>query len=534
MRFSIERVLQLEMNMIEDAELLRCYAETRSEEAFAELVGRHLNLVYSAAIRQVGGDAHLAEDITQNVFSDLARKASSLTTHSLLAGWLYTSAHFAAAKIVRGEQRRRVREKEAQLMQQTNSNAGDELQWAQLHPVLDDAMHELAEADRDAILQRYFENKPFLQIGAKLGVTENAARMRVERALEKLREKLATRGVASTSAALAVVLSAQAVSAAPAALTATVVGASLTAVGVGGASSAWSLAGALKLKVMILVACAVVAVVAIFVQHKTIGELQNENAALREAQRVGVAAAPLSAVLSNAEADELDRLRREHLELLRLRGEVGRLRREISENRAKISTIATNQVAESVPEKESKQPINIRARFVTGGAEVFAMFGLPSESATGIIEKDQMEKLMEHLLNSDRVELRGEMRITTASGIQAQINSSESVTNGNHVIETGGMLTVLPKVSDDGLAIELKMIGSLERTYELNASGVPEQKINSDNNQVSNAVIHDGQTVAVFWKWGQQNVVMLVTPTLIDPAGNRILFRQESRFIDEN
>ena len=217
------------MNMIEDAELLRCYAETRSEEAFAELVGRHLNLVYSAAIRQVGGDAHLAEDITQNVFSDLARKASSLTTHSLLAGWLYTSAHFAAAKIVRGEQRRRVREKEAQLMQQTNSNAGDELQWAQLHPVLDDAMHELAEADRDAILQRYFENKPFLQIGAKLGVTENAARMRVERALEKLREKLATRGVASTSAALAVVLSAQAVSAAPAALTATITSAGVPA-----------------------------------------------------------------------------------------------------------------------------------------------------------------------------------------------------------------------------------------------------------------------------------------------------------------
>ena len=526
------------MNMIEDAELLRCYAETRSEEAFAELVGRHLNLVYSAAIRQVGGDAHLAEDITQNVFSDLARKASSLTTHSLLAGWLYTSAHFAAAKIVRGEQRRRVREKEAQLMQQTNSNAGDELQWAQLHPVLDDAMHELAEADRDAILQRYFENKPFLQIGAKLGVTENAARMRVERALEKLREKLATRGVASTSAALAVVLSAQAVSAAPAALTATVVGASLTAVGVGGASSAWSLAGALKLKVMILVACAVVAVVAIFVQHKTIGELQNENAALREAQRVGVAAAPLSAVLSSAEADELERLRREHLELLRLRGEVGRLRREMASLKSLPAVFAATNEATAIQSQDNSAPqVNVKARFVSGTDEAISFLGSFPENSTGIFAEAEMEKLLKQIKEREDIELLSESQVTTLSGRQAQVSATELKTNLTTLLvtESGNTLDVLPTVRPDGRSIDLKISVSNYKRVELDESGIAKPSVVDPAHLVTaTSAVWDGQTVALTKRFEEKKIVILVTPTLIDPAGNRILFRQESRFIDEN
>src|SRR5215469_4014083 len=96
--------------MTPDCELLREFARTNSEDAFAELVKRHLNLVYSAALRQVNGDAHLAKDIAQTVFTDLARKARSLAGRENLSGWLYTSTHFAAAKIIRGESRRRDRE----------------------------------------------------------------------------------------------------------------------------------------------------------------------------------------------------------------------------------------------------------------------------------------------------------------------------------------------------------------------------------------------------------------------------------------
>ena len=87
--------------MTPDSELLGRYARTRSEDAFAELVQRHVNLVYSAALRQVNGDAHLAQDVAQTVFTDLARKATSLMGRHTLTGWLYTSAHFAAAKIAR-------------------------------------------------------------------------------------------------------------------------------------------------------------------------------------------------------------------------------------------------------------------------------------------------------------------------------------------------------------------------------------------------------------------------------------------------
>src|SRR5471032_1175640 len=138
--------------MIEDAELLRRYADSHDEDDFAELVRRHVNLVYSAALRQVNGDAHLAQDITQLVFADLARKAGSLASHRVLAGWLFTSTRFAAAKAVRGERRRHAREAEAHLMQELNREPSAQLDWARVRPVLDDVLGELGDADREAIL----------------------------------------------------------------------------------------------------------------------------------------------------------------------------------------------------------------------------------------------------------------------------------------------------------------------------------------------------------------------------------------------
>src|SRR5471030_1800646 len=110
--------------MTPDHELLRRFAEADSEAAFAELVRRHVNLVYSAALRQVNGDAHLAQDVAQTVFTNLARKAAPLSRREVLTGWLYTSAHFAAAKIVRGENRRRDRE-EKYMGEPTSETAPD-------------------------------------------------------------------------------------------------------------------------------------------------------------------------------------------------------------------------------------------------------------------------------------------------------------------------------------------------------------------------------------------------------------------------
>lgn len=148
--------------MKDDATLLQSYASDRSESDFAELVRRHVNLVYSAALRQVNGDVHLAQDVTQLVFTDLARKAGSMANHRLLAGWLFTSTRFAASKLVRGEQRRRLREQEAQSMQEiTASDSTVSLEWERVRPVLDDALAELGERDREAILLRYLEGREF-------------------------------------------------------------------------------------------------------------------------------------------------------------------------------------------------------------------------------------------------------------------------------------------------------------------------------------------------------------------------------------
>jgi RNA polymerase sigma factor (sigma-70 family) len=136
--------------MQSDGELLCGYAETRSEEAFAELVRRHLDLVHSAALRQVNGDAPLAQDIAQTVFADLARKAGELSGRAVLSGWLYTSTHFAAAKAVRAERRRQAHEQEAHAMHDLLHDPAPGPDWDQLRPVLDAAMLELNEADREA------------------------------------------------------------------------------------------------------------------------------------------------------------------------------------------------------------------------------------------------------------------------------------------------------------------------------------------------------------------------------------------------
>jgi RNA polymerase sigma factor (sigma-70 family) len=190
-----------------DDQLLGRYLEDRSEEAFSELVRRHLDLVYFAALRRVGGDRHLADDVTQSVFADLARKARSLKGRPVLTGWLYTSTRFAAAQAMRTEQRRRTRETEAQTIHELH--LAPEPGWDQLRPVIDEALDELNEQDREAVLLRFFENHSLAEIGAKFSLSPDAARMRIDRALDKLRGLLANRGIASTSVALAAIFASQ-------------------------------------------------------------------------------------------------------------------------------------------------------------------------------------------------------------------------------------------------------------------------------------------------------------------------------------
>src|ERR1035437_7108063 len=251
--------------MTPDPELLARFARTNAEDAFAELVKRHVNLVYAAALRQVNGDEHLAQDVAQTVFTDLARKADALARRESLTGWLYTSAHFAAAKIVRGENRRR--EREEKFMREPIHETAPEADWENIRPALDDAMHALKETDREAILLRYFENRPFAEVGAKLGLNENAARMRVERALENMRTILDKRGV-TTATALASVISAHAVQLAPAGLATTLTTASITMAGTGTTFTLLKIMTATKLKLGISALVVAGAATALVGQHQ--------------------------------------------------------------------------------------------------------------------------------------------------------------------------------------------------------------------------------------------------------------------------
>jgi RNA polymerase sigma factor (sigma-70 family) len=209
---------------IADADLLRQYASSGSEAAFAELVGRHADLVYTAARRQLKGDEHLAEDVAQAVFILLAQKAKTLSKNVVLAGWLYNAARMTAANARRAQERRVRNEqkageamRDAKLSAEAPSRRGEseELKWEEIEPKLDDALGRLRARDRDAIVLRFLSRKSLREVGNAAGISEDAARVRVNRALEKLRRML---GVTAPAAALAAALSAPPAHAAPAAL----------------------------------------------------------------------------------------------------------------------------------------------------------------------------------------------------------------------------------------------------------------------------------------------------------------------------
>ena len=213
-----------------DTEFLSRYVQEGSQEAFAELVRLRVGLVYSLALRQTGGDAHRAEEVAQAVFTDLARKASSLCRHRALIGWLYTSTRYTANKMARSEQRRTAREWEAFTMQENCTQPNPEVPAENLRPLLDEAMLLLPEADRRAILLRYFDGCSMVELGRFLGLSESTAKKRVERALGKLRTHLAKRGLSSTAAAIGAALGQEAAAAiAPAGLAATISGSALVA-----------------------------------------------------------------------------------------------------------------------------------------------------------------------------------------------------------------------------------------------------------------------------------------------------------------
>jgi RNA polymerase sigma factor (sigma-70 family) len=323
--------------MIDDGSLLKEYASSGSEPDFARLVERHLDLVYATALRIVGGDVMLAQDAAQAVFMDLARKARTLTHRTDLTGWLYRSACFAAAKLVRSERRRQVREQEAHQMQEQSSDPHPEPDWDALWAVLDEVMLELRESDREALLLRYFRGGSLADVGNKLGLNENAARMRVERALERLRGVLARRGLHSAGTALVAALTQQTICAAPAGLAATITGAALAGMVPGAGISLLSMITMTHTKSILLGALVVAgAVTPLAIQHRNHARQADEIASLR--QLLSASARPGTPSPDRIDTDELERLRAERRELVRLRGEVASLRARLAETQSRLAS----------------------------------------------------------------------------------------------------------------------------------------------------------------------------------------------------
>ena len=273
----------------DDIALLKEYSESGSEAAFTALVERHADLVYSAALRSAGSP-HAAQEISQAVFVILARKAKSLGDRTILSGWLYQTARLTAANYLRGEIRRQHREQEAYM--QTILNEPESVEaWRQIAPLLDDAIDRLGEKDRNAIVMRFFENKNLSEVGVALGSSEDAAKMRVNRALEKLRKYFTKRGVIHSAAIIAGAVSANSVQAAPAALAKTISAVAVAKGAVASASTLTLVKGALKImawtKVKTAIVAGAVVLLAVGTTTVTVKEIAHQREVAQENRHTG-------------------------------------------------------------------------------------------------------------------------------------------------------------------------------------------------------------------------------------------------------
>lgn len=544
-----------------DSLLLKAYVERRLEAAFNELVHRHVDLVYSAAIRMVR-DPHLAEDVTQGAFIALARQASELVERATLAGWLHRTAQNIAAQTVRTIERRRAREQEAFAMSEQISASAD-VWWEQIEPHLDAALGELIDADRDAVVLRYFHKKSAAEIATILGVSDDAAQKRVSRAVEKLREVFAKNKITIGAGSLGILISANAVQAAPAGLAVKILAAT---------SGLTVTAGITMIQKLFIAGFAAVAIgggIYSFHLQKQIAALHEQQTSLNQ-QIAQMRQERDDATNQLAAAQrEIKQRQNNQDELLRLRGETGVLRRQLDEATKTNRTLPAAVVAMNT--NSSPPQIHIKARFLTMPKDASA--GWYDSTSAGVLTSENYRIALKQLRSRNDVETLAEPEVTTISGHQVQMrairiisvvtnfclqetNGASSIVPQAGAVECGPSLDVVPRVLPDGYTIELPVIASVvafsgyaqstNTTPAYNSAGQeidvptvsPQFRVQSTTNSVN---LFDDQTLVFGLKDNpvqtdaalaeldgsksnplNRHTLVFVTATIIDPAGNRV------------
>jgi RNA polymerase sigma factor (sigma-70 family) len=500
--------------MTNDLDLLGQFNRDHSQDAFAALVNRHVNLVYSAALRQVRSP-QLAEEVAQSVFTDLARNAGKLKPDTILTAWLYQVTRRTAVDVVRKESRRQLREQIASEMNAMNATVND---WTHIEPLLDDAMAVLDDTDRAAVLLRYFENKSLREVGQTLGTSDDAAQKRVSRAVERLREFFTKRNVTIGTSGLAVLISANAVQAAPTGLSAAILTAAIETTKTIGMNMIH------KLLITGMTAAAVGTGIYAFHLQSQIRSLQQQQTLL--GQQIGQLSHERDEATNQLAVwqQENGQLRANETELLKLRAEVSQLRRQQN-----VSPVAAQSETNNLPHVE-KTSIHVGTKFILFPTKDLQALGVewtsgPQDSRVGLLTEQQFKVINEALQGASDVNFIGAPVVITSSGNKAQISVSKPVPAGGTNVNVGISLGVMPYFLTNSSTFDLNLAAELKQL--VGDSSQPGVQTTQITNQVS---LLPGQTVVLEKEipsggWlpdstnipaGPRSFLVFVTPAIVD------------------
>jgi len=507
--------------MTTDSDLLSRFAKENAQDAFAEIARRHLNLVYSAALRQVRSP-QLAEEVAQSVFSDLARNAAKLKPGTVLTAWLYAVTRRSAVDTIRRESRRQLREQIAVEMNDMNATTDE---WTQIAPLLDDAMAELDETDRTAVLLRFFENKTLREVGQALGATDDAAQKRVSRAVDRLREFFSKQNVTIGTGGLVVLISTNAVHSAPAGLSAAI----LTATA--GTTTTLGITMIHKLLITSLIATVGTGVYTVHLQKQT-ALLQQQQASLAQQiqqlthERDDAKNQLITAQQANEQLNS-------NTELLKLRGEMTRLRNQQTISSHPISLHATNQsprTGSSLQEAQTNTPsIQVTAAFVNMSEATYQSLSEAWTKPDVHLSANLRSKDFRDFFSGyPDVNILGTPSVITPDGKEATTEVVRSVEVNGTNANLGVILDVMPTIVPGAGGVDLKLHAELRELADDATSNIrttvveatPGVKFNNVNTNTpdSNHIVMLPTKISDNLSGSPRYLVVFVTANAVDPS----------------